>query len=110
MQLLKEMKLPVTWGGQKINIVALFRDGSYPMTNDPIYFVGIETEENDAVAFEISVNMPEWTHKKEEFFCRTDQRFGLTEIIYELKKQKIIHCYGDGFATPYRWANKAIIV
>lgn len=110
MKLLKEMRLPVTWGGQQIYILSIFIDGCYPMTDDSIYYVGIETEEQEEVHLEISVNMPEWMHKKGEFFCRTDQRFGLAEIIYELKKQKIIHCYGDGFATPDRWANKAIIV
>lgn len=109
MKLLKEMKLPLTWGGQRIYITSIFQDGNYPMTNDPVYYVGIQTEEEE-ICCEISINMPEWIHKKNEFFCRTDQRFGISEIVSELKKQNIIHCYGDGFATPDRWANKAIIV
>lgn len=109
MEVLKEMKLPLIWGGQQIYIVSVFINGSYPMTNDPIYYVGIELEE-DMAALEISVNMPEWLHKKDEFFCRTDQRYGLIEIINELKKQNIISCYGDGFATSTRWANKAKVL
>jgi hypothetical protein len=98
--------------GTKIIITEVLASGHYEKTSCPMVFAGYHLQDDpgeEMSYLEISENIYEWCLEEDQFFCRTDYRYGIHAVIQSLENQKIIKTFGDQLFQHKYFVHRGIL-